>query len=264
MAIKRVLVAAGSTSRACQKPITETPTVINGISKAAERGAGELATPNTHEVYPRFLLGPSVQGSTVTTVQGAPPRVAGSEQGAAWHHVGGTVERQQEAGYKAEDGRPAATEEDHFRIPRRLWKGVQGPPRGFVGGLGTRGCPRAKVPPLPQCRLWQLGSLLRLLRRLLRETGCAEPAPQGTPSACVSVSSEMAAFKRKVTEVVHRLFLERLERCPKTKEDIGTPFAQVIQGTFPESSKRGSRLQSRLGASTSQTRSPESVSTDWM
>jgi hypothetical protein len=150
MAIKRVLVAAGSTSRACQKPITETP-IEQNKSKAAERGAGELAAPNVHEVYPRFLLGPSVQGSTVTTVQGAPPQVAGSEQGATWHHVGGTVERQQEAGYEAEDGRPEATEKDHFRIPRRLDKvykalleaSTEDWARGAVRVLKCRLCPNA-------------------------------------------------------------------------------------------------------------------------
>ncbi|KAI0301422.1 hypothetical protein BC826DRAFT_989455 [Russula brevipes] len=275
MAIERVSVAAGSTSRTRQKPIrvTETPTNHKDKSKAEERGAGELAALNTHEVYPRFLLGPSVHGSTITTVQGAPPRVAGSEQGATWHYVGGTVEQQPEAGDEAEHGRPEATGKDHFQIPRRLGRvykalleaSTEDWTRGTVRVLKCRLCPSAdfgnwadfkrhcrfsEARPYEIVFCYSCGDFFARQDALDRHR-------KKPPRA-------MAAFKRKVTEVVYRLFLERLERCLKTKEDIGTPFAQVIQGTFPGSSKRGSRPQSRLGASTSQSRSPESVSTDWM
>ena len=61
-----------------------------------------------------------------------------------------------------------------------------------------------------------------------------------------------ALAKRQVTEMVHRMFMERLERCLKTNEDIGVPFSQIIKRIFPDSSKRGSRQQSRLTARTSQ------------
>ncbi|KAI0293562.1 hypothetical protein BC826DRAFT_1014842 [Russula brevipes] len=249
-----------------QKPITETPIDIKGKSKVAERGAGELAAPNTHEVYPRFLLGPSVQGSTVTTVQGAPPRVAGSEQGATWHHVGGTVERQQEAGplpnperlgkvYKA---LLEASTEDWARGAVRVLKCRLCPSADF-GNWGDfkRHCRFSEAHPSEIVFCDSCGDFFARQDALDRHR-------KKPPRACVGVSPEMAAFKRKVTEVLHRLFLERLERCLKTKEDIGTPFAQVIQWTFPKSSKRGSRPQSRLGASTSQTLSPEFVSTGWM
>ncbi|KAI0289347.1 hypothetical protein BC826DRAFT_1032169 [Russula brevipes] len=50
----------------------------------------------------------------------------------------------------------------------------------------------------------------------------------------------------------HGMFMERLEHCLKTNEDIGVPFSQIIKAIFPESSKRGSRQQSRLTAGTSQ------------
>jgi hypothetical protein len=72
------------------------------------------------------------------------------------------------------------------------------------------------------------------------------------PPACVRVSSKVAKFKRQLTEEVHGMFMERLERCLKTKEETGAPFAQIIKRIFPDSSKRGSREQSRLRASTSQ------------
>lgn len=69
---------------------------------------------------------------------------------------------------------------------------------------------------------------------------------RGRPPACVDVSPEMAAAKRKVTENEHGAFMEKLERClpVKTNEDIGMPFAQIIKKMYPCSSKRQqSRLQ---------------------
>jgi hypothetical protein len=62
----------------------------------------------------------------------------------------------------------------------------------------------------------------------------------------------MALLKRLVTEMVHKMFMRRLERCLKTNEDIGVPFSQLMKMIFPKSSKRGSRQQSRLTARTSQ------------
>ncbi|KAI0289352.1 hypothetical protein BC826DRAFT_1107070 [Russula brevipes] len=74
------------------------------------------------------------------------------------------------------------------------------------------------------------------------------------PEACLDFNSKpaMALLKRRVTEIVHGMFMERLEHCLKTNEDIGVPFSQIIVMIFPESSKRGSRQQSRLTAGTSQ------------
>ena len=51
MVIKRVSVAAGSTTRARQRPVTRAPQGNDNKSKAAERGAGKLAAPNVHEVH---------------------------------------------------------------------------------------------------------------------------------------------------------------------------------------------------------------------
>jgi hypothetical protein len=85
----------------------------------------------------------------------------------------------------------------------------------------------------------------------------------GAPLACTRVSSKVAEFKRQLTEEVHRMFMLRLEHCLKTKEDIGAPFSQIIKRIFADSSKRGSRQQSRL-ASEHPRRSPESVSPDCM
>jgi hypothetical protein len=46
-----------------------------------------------------------------------------------------------------------------------------------------------------------------------------------------------------VTEKEPGTFMEKLERCLKTNEEIGTPFAQIInlKKMYPGSSRRGSR-----------------------
>ena len=54
-----VLEAAGSTSRARQKPTARTPVQTGDISEAAGRGAGKPAAPNAYEVYHQFLPRPT-------------------------------------------------------------------------------------------------------------------------------------------------------------------------------------------------------------
>jgi hypothetical protein len=51
--------------------------------------------------------------------------------------------------------------------------------------------------------------------------------------------------KRGKTIVAFEEFKARLEQCLETGEDIGMPFGQIIKEKFPDSSKRGSRQQSR-------------------
>jgi hypothetical protein len=58
IAVKRVLVAGGSTSRASQSLPPGPQANNDNTSKAAECGAGELAGPIVHEVCHRFLSGP--------------------------------------------------------------------------------------------------------------------------------------------------------------------------------------------------------------
>jgi hypothetical protein len=115
-----VLEAAGSTSRARQKPSTRTPVQIDDKSEAAERGAGKLAATNAQEVYHQFLPGPSVQGELMgTTVQGQLPWVEGSEEGETRDFTG-NVEEDQDVVSIAEDGETEDAEGDGFRIPRGL------------------------------------------------------------------------------------------------------------------------------------------------
>src|SRR5712691_8611088 len=90
-----VLEAAGSTSRACQKPADRAPVSIDNKSEAAGRGAGMLAAPIAHEIYHQFLPGPSVQEALMgTTAQGQSPWVEEREESIITDITGNAVEQQ--------------------------------------------------------------------------------------------------------------------------------------------------------------------------
>jgi hypothetical protein len=61
------------------------------------------------------------------------------------------------------------------------------------------------------------------------------------PEECKSVAPAKAAEKRRETQEAHVDFMERLERCLKTGENIGKPFSQIIKEKFPDSSKKRMR-----------------------
>jgi hypothetical protein len=79
-------------------------------------------------------------------------------------------------------------------------------------------------------------------------TDSLERHQRSRPPECFDITPDEAEAKRRETKRVHEVFKERLERCLKTNEEIGTPFAQIIREMYPNSSKRGSRQQSRLKA----------------
>jgi len=65
------------------------------------------------------------------------------------------------------------------------------------------------------------------------------------PIECRDVTPAVAETKRRETVRVHGEFEERLDRCLKSNEEIGRPFARIIREMYPNSSKRGSRQQNR-------------------
>jgi hypothetical protein len=62
------------------------------------------------------------------------------------------------------------------------------------------------------------------------------------------VTPTEAEAKRRETNKIYEAFKKKSEACLKDDEVIETPFAQIIKQMFPNSSKRGSRQQSRLKA----------------
>jgi len=249
--------AAGSTSRARQKSATRTPVEVYGKSEAAGRGAGKLAAPKAHEVYHKFLPGPSVQQElVVTTAQGELPWIEGSAEEATWHHSSSVV-RQQGVVNGANDGERGDVEARNFQIPRRLSQRqiglLEATPddlaRGTVRELKCRLCPDIglknwedyrrhcdfkEAHPLKLTFCSYCGDFFARTDSLARHR-------KNRPAECLGVTPEEARAKQTATVQVLEEFEGLLKRYLETNEEIGDPFAQRIKAMFPESSKRGSR-----------------------
>jgi len=261
--VNGVLKAAGSTSRARQKPATRTPVRIYGKSEAAGRGAGMLAAPIAHEVYRQFLPGPSVQEALMgATAQGQLPWIEGSEECVSLTFTGNAVE-QPDVVNTATD-REGKNAEDGFRIPTglterqqrllmatpeerergvvRVLKCIVCPKSGFSRWESfTRHCERTEGHPedLFFCRF--CGDFFS--RPEARDRHEEKP-----PKECSNVSPAKAEEKRTVTLHVHEGFKTEIDGYLRFGGKMGELFCQRIKKLYPDSSKRGSRQQSRLKA----------------
>jgi hypothetical protein len=257
-----VLGAAESTSRARQKPATETPVETNNKSEAAGRGAGMLAAPIAHEIYHQFLPGPSVQEALIgTTAQGQSPWVEGREESITTDITGNAVEQQDVVNTAAdEEGEDA--EEVGFRIPiglderdrLLLMATPEERARGVVPVLRCVVCPEAGFSK------WE--NFIRHCKQseahpetfkgcsfcadfFARQDACRRHEEK-PPRACTIVSPADAEVKRRVTQQVFEGFQRDLDAHLRFGRTLGEPFAQRIMKLYPNSSKRGSRQQNRL------------------
>jgi len=259
MANRRVLKAAGYTSRAPHKSSTKTPEAKNEKSKAAGPGAGRLVAPNAQGVYHQSLPGPSSRKELVgTTVQDQLPWVEGSED-ATGHYTSDVVQQQQALSNCAMDG-----EDGHFRIPKRLNQRhrslldatLDDVARGTIQELKCRLCPEAgfsnwdnfkrhcdemEAHPLKILFCGYCGDFFARKDTLVRHE-------ENRPPECFSVTEAEAAVKRTETKKVHDAFQEKLEKCLGNSGEAWTPFSQIILAIFPDSSKKGSRQQCRTKA----------------
>ena len=263
--VNGVLGAAGSASRARQKPATETPVRVNGKSEAAGRGAGMLAAPIAHEVYHQSLPGPSVQEALMgTTAQGQLPWIEGSEVCVNLTFTGNAVGQLDVVNNTATDGEGENAEEDGFRIPKRLSERQQlllmATPeeraRGVVrvlkcvvcpkSGFGrwesfTRHCERTEGHPedLFFCRF---------CGDFFSRPEARDRHEKDRPDECFNVSPAKAEEKRTVTLHVHEGFKREIDEYLRFGGKMGEPFCQRIKKLYPDSSKRGNRQQNRLKA----------------
>ena len=257
-----VLEAAGSKSRARQKPADRTPTGVNDKSEATGRGAGMLAAPITHEVYHQFLPGPSVQEALVgTTAQGQLPWIEGSEESMTLEFTGNAV-GQLDVVNTAEDGEGADAEEDGFRIPKglderyqrllmatpeerargvvRVLKCVICPKAGFSKWDNfTRHCDRTEAHPVTFV-------FCRFCGDFFSRPEARKRHEESPPKECSMVSPAKAEEKRAVTLRVHEEYTMELDAYLKFGGTMGESFIQRIIKLYPDSSKRGSRQQNRL------------------
>ena len=61
------------------------------------------------------------------------------------------------------------------------------------------------------------------------------------PANACPIKRQDAEKKLRVTQEEHRSFIQRLEDCLTTGEDIGRPFSQIIKDRYPQSSKKSTR-----------------------
>ena len=198
-----------------------------------------------------------------TTAQGQLPWIEGSEEHVTLDFTGNDV-RQQDVVNTVEDGERELAEEDSFRIPKglgercqrllmatpeerargvvRMLKCVVCPKAGFSKWESfIRHCDRAEAHPevLVFCRF--CGDFFS--RREARDRHEKSP-----PKECSNISLAKAAEKRMVTLQVHGGFKKELDAYLTSGGKMGEPFSQRIMKLYPDSSKRGSRQQSRLKA----------------
>ena len=263
MAVKGVLEAAWSTSRACHKPATRTLTRIISASKTAGRGAGRLAATNAQEVHLLSLLGPSDQQVLVRAPAPEQPSwIEESVEGGTWQHSSSMVQPEVEA----QDVHSTENEEqadcEPFRIPRRTQERHQAllaaTPDDWrcrtVTVIKCRLCPGADFSDwedfkrhcdTAEAHPWEI-SFCNHCGDFFARKDSLERHRQKPPKECIPVSADRAEFKQRETNRVHEGFKARLNRCMKTGERLGMPFSYIIKVMFPESSKKGSREQSRL------------------
>ena len=257
-----VLEAAGSTSRARQKPAGKTPVRIHGKSEAAGRGAGMLAAPIAHEVYHQFLPGPSVQGASVgTSAQGQLPWIEGSEGCGTFDCTGHAV-GQLDVDNTAEDGEGETAKKGGFRLPKdldernqrllvatpeerargivRMLKCIVCPKSGFGNWENfIRHCERTEAHPTDL-------EFCRYCGDFFSRPEARDRHEEKRPKQCFNVSAERAEEKRLVTLREHEGYKIELEAFLTFGVKMGELFCHRIKRLFPDSSKRGSRQQNRL------------------
>ena len=256
MAVSGVLEAVGATNKARIKPATRTRALKNGKSKTVGHGAGKLVTTTAQGVYHPSLPGPSAQQVLVgTTSRGQLTWVEESADGGLSHHHSSVVQEAEIPSTEHEG------DNELFRIPRRLdaphrallvatpadWQ------RKAVDELKCRLCPgtdfsnwedykrhcdTSEAHPVKISYCDHCGDFFARSDALKRH--CSKRPPE-----CISVTAEVAEVKRTETARVFEEFKEELDRCLTTDEEVSTSFSRTIKDMFPDSSKKGSREQSR-------------------
>lgn len=65
------------------------------------------------------------------------------------------------------------------------------------------------------------------------------------PTMCLSTARERADAKRRQTEKVHQRFIEKLDQCLSSGEEVET-FSLMIKDMYPDSSKKKKRTSRRM------------------
>jgi hypothetical protein len=258
-----VLGVAGTTNKTRNKPATRTQELENGKSKTVGHGAGRLVSTTTQGVYHRPLLGTRAQQALVGAI--APGQLTWVEESvdgeSSYHHSRVVQKVEVQSTEYGGDNENRNANDELFVIPRRLdarhrallvatpadWQ------RKAVKELKCRICPGAdfsdwddykrhcdtsEAHPAKISYCDHCGDFFARSDALKRHRS-------KRPPECIGVTAEVAEVKRTETARVFEEFKAELDRCLMADEEISTSFARTIKDMFPDSSKKGSREQSR-------------------
>jgi hypothetical protein len=260
----RVLEAAGSTSRARHKPATRSLTGSNGKSLATGRGAEGLAAPNVQDVYHQFLSGPSVQTELVgTTARGPSLWIEGSEEEFIQHRASSVVQQPDPVAARATEGESEEGEAGgaSFTIPK-LKNGskyqlmINDTPADLARGTICRLCPSSAFSNWEAFKRHCDASdkhpftihFCRHCGDFFARSDARKRHEAHRPPECRAANAADAEAKRTGTEAVHAQFKMELKESLLNDEETVMDFSLVIQELYPNTSKRGSRMQTRRGA----------------
>ena len=181
---------------------------------------------------------------------GQPTWVEGSVGEEAAHHIGGTVQQQEEATklFKI----PGIFKPMHRLL---LHTSEADSARGAVQAIKCRVCPGTKVKDFEEfkrhCNTSETHPLVihfcdRCGEYFARQDSLHRHSDK-PPDECHEVMHKEAAEKRRVTEGEHQKFVQRLEHGLMTGGDIGLPFFQIMRKIYPKSVKKRTGGHKRRG-----------------
>ena len=238
-----ILKTARSTARTSHKTVARTQkTKIDGKPKEAGRGAERLATPNAQGIYHQSSLGPLQQGWVEEAANGTLIWVAGRVDETVVQHSDSAVQQQQQQDEEENKSMihiPRKFKPVHMALLRDLKDGM-------VPEIRCRLCPETELKSWEEYKRHCDTNEAHPQKLSFCDT-CGDHFARGDslgrhrqkpPPECKKVKPEMAAEKRRETQLAHDRFLKTLEECLRTGENIVTPFSQIIKGKYPESSKK--------------------------
>jgi len=196
-----------------------------------------------------------------TTVQGGLPWIEGSEEGITWDFTGNVV-GEQDVANTAEDREGGVAEGNGFQIPKglndRQRKLLKATPderaRGVVNVLKCIICSNAGFSNWEAFKRHcdktegHLEDIVfcQFCGDFFGRPDSRDRHEDKRPSPCRRVSPAKAEEKRKKTLEVYEGYKMEIEAYLKFGGEVGENFSRRIKKLYPDSSKRGSRQQSRL------------------
>jgi hypothetical protein len=264
MAVNGVLEVGGSTSRDRHKPATRTLLDIHSKSEAMGRGAERLAATNALEVYHQSLPGPSVQRALVgTTACGQSSWIEGREEEITQHGASSVVQQPEPVAAQVTEGEneEGEAEEASFTIPKlgedsKYKMMLNDTPGDLARGTICRLCPDSAFSNWDGFKRHCDSSdkhpfMIHFCRHcgdFFARSDARKRHEAHRPPECRAARAADAEMKRTGTEAVHAQFKMELKESLQNDEVTVMDFSLVIKGLYPNTSKRGSRMQTRRKA----------------